>query len=261
MPFKIRRELLSVNKLRVGDTETNYLVIDADGSITQYGSASATLGDVTTTACMDVSAASFGGATNYTMIGSGGNIDQKGTAAASLGATVLATACIGGGDANRTAFTATGAFRQYGTATASLGSSDISAACIVSASFGTARTNYMVVSNAGNITQYGAASAAMGDLTTASLTVGGGTDISGILHGTISPCFNSIAAEAVETGSATITGLTPSYRIFVSPSMSTGCAYMTSVCPLSGKVTINMLNRGTGAIASSTCPWAYLAIK
>lgn len=121
-------------------------------------------------------------------------------------------------------------------------------------------TNYTLVDASGQISQGGTASAAMGDV-----TVGGGTSLSAILVGSISPCFNAIAVGASGTGSATITGLTTGHKIFVSPCCLediSPCLVHISTCPAANKVLIGLQNSASGAQTSSaTCPWAYLAIS
>jgi len=124
-------------------------------------------------------------------------------------------------------------------------------------------TNYTRVDNLGNISQAGAASAALGDLTTASLNVGTGTDIAQILFGTFSPCFNTINAGQSDTGSGTITGMSVDHKIFLSPCTMPGgtCLLFAAACAKANSVQINIVNAGTDNSTSSTCPWAYLAIK
>ncbi len=124
-------------------------------------------------------------------------------------------------------------------------------------------TNYTQITNLGNISQQGSASAALGDVTTASLKIGSaGTDIQDFKFGSISPCFNAISACSVGTGSATITGLTKTHYVFVTSSAPTSpCLILASVCPLAGKIAIELYNEGNTAATSMTCPWAYFAIK
>lgn len=124
-------------------------------------------------------------------------------------------------------------------------------------------TNYTRISNLGDISQAGAASAALGDLTTASLNVGTGTDIAQILFGSFSPCFNAINTGQAGTGSATITGLTAAHKIFLSACTMPGgtCLLFAAACAKAGSAVIQVVNAGADNSTSSTCPWAYLAIK
>lgn len=126
-------------------------------------------------------------------------------------------------------------------------------------------TNYTQIDSAGDISQAATASAALTNTTVTDLKVGGGTSLSAILAGTISPCFNAIAVGASGTGSATITGLTTSHKIFVSPCCLediSPCLVHISTCPAANKVLIGLQNSASGAQTSSTtCPWAYLAIS
>ena len=121
-------------------------------------------------------------------------------------------------------------------------------------------TNKTTISNIGDISQGGTASAALGDV-----TVGGGTSLSAIKVGTISPCFNAIDAGASGAGSAAITGLTTGHKVFVSPcclEQWSPCLVHISTCPAAGVVKIGLYNSASANLStSSTCPWAYLAIS
>jgi hypothetical protein len=137
------------------------------------------------------------------------------------------------------------------------------AAVVSQIQVGDQSVNYTRISRLGDISQGGTASAAFGDVTTASLKIGSaGTDIRDLKFGSISPCFNEIAACATGTGSVAVTGMTVSHYVFVSPCSPTSpCCVLTSVCPASGCIFLGLYNEGDTAAVCSTCPWSYLAIR
>jgi hypothetical protein len=99
---------------------------------------------------------------------------------------------------------------------------------------------------------------------TGSVSIGGGTQISKILKGTVEVTVSALAAAAEEDISVTISGAAAGDIVCVTPldaAMETGVGLIAAWVSAANTVKIRVSNFSGSSLTGSTANWSYMVVK